>query len=129
MGDVDGVIVIPQQCAPPAIDLMRGRSAEDKITAEALKSGMSFTEATRRYRTYLRWLGTYVNGFESRSVWICRQGNLFGRFVNSYLLPVPLCSSTQALSVGNQNPQALTRPFHLSSEIHKVVHTSKQYAQ
>jgi len=50
VGDVDGVVVIPHQMAEKAISLMRPQVEADAKMHKAIREGMSFTDASRKFR-------------------------------------------------------------------------------
>ncbi|KAH6656546.1 RraA-like protein [Truncatella angustata] len=50
MGDVNGVVVLPRQLAGQALELMRKGVKADEKMAEEIKKGMSFVEASKKYR-------------------------------------------------------------------------------
>lgn len=50
VGDPDGVVVVPQGLAAEAVRLMEPQVEADERMAEAIRGGMSFTEASQKYR-------------------------------------------------------------------------------
>lgn len=50
MGDVDGVVVIPQDLEQKVLEIVRGLVAADEKVKEAIKGGMGFQEASKKFR-------------------------------------------------------------------------------
>jgi regulator of RNase E activity RraA len=50
MGDLNGVVVLPREMAADALELMRKGVAADEKMAEAIKDGMGFVEASKKFR-------------------------------------------------------------------------------
>ncbi|KAI0174082.1 RraA-like protein [Pestalotiopsis sp. NC0098] len=50
VGDVNGVVVLPREMAADALELMRKGVAADEKMAEAIKNGMGFVEASKKFR-------------------------------------------------------------------------------
>jgi regulator of RNase E activity RraA len=50
VGDVNGVVVLPRELAEQALPLMRRQVDADEKMAEAIKGGMSFVEASKKFR-------------------------------------------------------------------------------
>ena len=50
MGDVDGVVVIPAQLAEKAIAFIAPQVEADAKMHKAIREGMSFTEAGKKFR-------------------------------------------------------------------------------
>lgn len=51
MADLDGVVVCPAELLGQAIPLIRPQVQADQKMAEAIKNGMTFTEASKMFRT------------------------------------------------------------------------------
>ncbi len=51
IGDVNGVVVLPRDLAEKALPLMRKQVEADSQMAVAIQNGMSFTEASSKFRT------------------------------------------------------------------------------
>ena len=51
VGDLDGVVVIPQDLVEKVIPLLGPQVEADVRMAEAIAGGMGFVDAARRYRT------------------------------------------------------------------------------
>ena len=51
IGDINGVVVLPQDLAEAALPLMAKQVAADSAMAEAIARGMSFTEASKKFRS------------------------------------------------------------------------------
>ena len=49
IADLNGVVVIPQELAENLIPLMRPQVEADENMAEAIKKGMTFTEASKTF--------------------------------------------------------------------------------
>ncbi len=50
VGDLDGVVVVPQGLADEAVRLMRPQVEADERMADAIRGGTSFTEASTKFR-------------------------------------------------------------------------------
>jgi regulator of RNase E activity RraA len=50
IGDINGVVVLPRELALKALPLMKKQVEADDKMMEAIKQGMSFTEASKRFR-------------------------------------------------------------------------------
>lgn len=50
VGDLNGVVVLPRELAEQALPLMRKQVDADESMAEAIKGGMSFDEASKKFR-------------------------------------------------------------------------------
>jgi regulator of RNase E activity RraA len=53
MGDLNGVVVCPAHLVKEALPLIQPQVEADEKMAEAIKGGMSFTEAGKKYRAAL----------------------------------------------------------------------------
>lgn len=51
IGDINGVVVLPKELAEQAVPLMAKQVEADSKMAVAIAKGMSFTEASKLYRT------------------------------------------------------------------------------
>jgi regulator of RNase E activity RraA len=51
IGDLNGVVVLPKELAEKAIPLMAKQVTADEKMAAAIKEGMSFAEASRKFRS------------------------------------------------------------------------------
>ena len=51
IGDVNGVVVLPKDLAEQALPLMKKQVEADSQMAVAIKKGMSFTEAGKKFRS------------------------------------------------------------------------------
>ena len=51
IGDINGVVVLPRDLAEAAMPLMAKQVKADSAMAEAIAEGMSFTEATKKFRS------------------------------------------------------------------------------
>lgn len=51
VGDLNGIVVCPENLLEQAIPLIRPQVEADEKMAEAIKSGTSFTEAGKKFRT------------------------------------------------------------------------------
>jgi regulator of RNase E activity RraA len=51
IADLNGVVVLKKVLADNVIPMMAKRASTDSKIAEALRSGMSFTEASKAYRS------------------------------------------------------------------------------
>lgn len=49
VGDLDGVLVIPKKCETEAVSLALEKARKEKVVRKAIESGMSATEAFRKY--------------------------------------------------------------------------------
>ena len=50
IGDLNGVVVLPKELAKDALPLMAKQCAADDKMAEAIKGGMGFAEASKKFR-------------------------------------------------------------------------------
>lgn len=50
IGDLNGVVVLPRDLAEKALPLMAKQTQADSNMAAEIKKGMSFSEASKRYR-------------------------------------------------------------------------------
>jgi regulator of RNase E activity RraA len=50
IGDLNGVVVLPRDLAEKALPLMAKQTQADSNMAVEIKKGMSFSEASKRYR-------------------------------------------------------------------------------
>lgn len=50
MADLNGVVLCPPGLLEQAIELIRPRVEADQKMAEAIKGGMTFTEASKKFR-------------------------------------------------------------------------------
>lgn len=50
IGDIDGVVVLPQDLAEEAIPLMQSQVDADEKVREAINGGMTFVEAGKKFR-------------------------------------------------------------------------------
>ena len=51
VADLNGVVVVPQDLAEQAVQLMQPQVDADEKMAEVIKAGMSFTEASKKFRS------------------------------------------------------------------------------
>lgn len=51
IGDINGVVVLPRDLAEVALPLMAKQVAADSAMAEAIAGGMTFTEASKKFRS------------------------------------------------------------------------------
>ena len=51
IADANGVVVLPKDLAAEALPFMEKQVAADTKMSEALKAGMSFTEASKKFRS------------------------------------------------------------------------------
>ncbi len=51
IADLNGVVVLPRQLAQQALPLMKKQVQADSQMAVAIQMGMSFTEASKKFRT------------------------------------------------------------------------------
>lgn len=51
IGDLNGVVVLPKQLAEQALPLMAKQVAADSKMAVEIEKGMSFTEASKKFRS------------------------------------------------------------------------------
>ena len=51
VADLNGVVVMPQDLAERAVQLIQPQVDADEKMAEVIKGGMSFTEASKKFRT------------------------------------------------------------------------------
>ena len=54
IGDLNGVVCLPQGLAEKAIDLMASQVEADNKTAEDIKSGKMFAEASKKHRATVK---------------------------------------------------------------------------
>jgi regulator of RNase E activity RraA len=50
MGDINGVVVLPEELAEEVIELMKNRVPADEKVREAVEQGMTFKEASAKFR-------------------------------------------------------------------------------
>lgn len=50
VGDLNGVVVLPQEAAEAVLPLMEKQVAADRKMADAIRDGMSFAEASKTFR-------------------------------------------------------------------------------
>ena len=51
IGDMNGVVVLPRDLAAKALPLMKKQVAADSQMAVEIQKGMSFTEASKKFRS------------------------------------------------------------------------------
>jgi len=51
IGDINGVVVLPKELAEAALPLMAKQVAADSAMAAEIAKGMSFTEASKKFRS------------------------------------------------------------------------------
>lgn len=51
VGDVNGVVILPKGLAEQALPLMRKQAEADSKMAVAIQNGMSFSEASKKFRS------------------------------------------------------------------------------